>query len=161
MLGDDPQVDLFKFQGSRPEHSSKVIARLLGIAGATLGLAAAAILLFGKTAPKGPHETGVFLLAVAAILGYVALLIWARTAKKNPIQRQMRRLTNLMLGVPAELNKPKPQPPERVAVDLLEQIRFQQSISASWSGGVGLPLGFKLSGERGDRNRRARQDGVR
>jgi flagellar biosynthesis GTPase FlhF len=119
-------------------------ARLVGALGLGVLLLvgiAAAMLVFGKTAPEGPRETAYVLLAIAALAAYGCF----EFAFRASIDWE-----GLGLGWMARLRGNRQMPlgmPERRALKRLEEIRFQQSISSSVSGSVRLPLGIGVGAE--------------
>lgn len=140
VLGDKRREELAGGRSSRRRTRIRSLAKLLGGMAVALIAIGAAMLLTEKTAPEGPRETGSFLLVVGATLAYVAAAIWVNreswfTARHSGLRAQTG-------------DHPRDHlPPERVAEERFEQIKFQQSISSAQTGGVALPLGIKFGAE--------------
>ena len=119
-------------------------AQLIGVLGvAALGLAAvaAAMLIFDKTAPEGPQETAYVLFALAGVVAFG----WVEFAFRSDLDWDglgLRWVSRLFGSRHGPLGTPT-----RRALNLLEQIRFQQSISSSVSGGASLPFGVAIGAE--------------
>ena len=140
VIGEDRLAELSSLSWSvQNEQRRTSIARGLALAALLLALVAGAMLVLNKTAPEGPRETAIMLFAVAGLAGYVSLVLWVGGSGRG--QMRLRR----WMGISAS-DKP---PPEWVAQAHLEQIRYQQTISSNWSGGIELPMGIKVGGEGG------------
>jgi hypothetical protein len=120
-------------------------ARLLGVFGLLTLLvlaAAAAMLVFDKTLPEGPRETAYVLLAIGGLMA----VGWRALGIRSEIDWD-----GLGFGwLPRLLGGARVAPPgssERRALRLLEQIRFQQTVSSTLSGSARLPLGLAIGAE--------------
>lgn len=113
-------------------------ARFFSLVAAAIAVVGLAMLLLHRTAPKGPTETGLFLVATAAVIAYFGLLLWL-----NARPRRQQASSRFFPW----LDPPETQTPERIAEEHLEQIRFQQSITSGWGASMRLPLGIGVSGD--------------
>jgi hypothetical protein len=115
---------------------------LLGLAALIVGAIGGAMLLFDKTAPEGPRETAYVLFAVAGL----AVVACFQLVARSDIDWEGLGLP----GVARLFGGPRYMPlgtPERRALGLLEEIRFQQTVSANVSGAARLPLGISFGSE--------------
>lgn len=126
------------------------VAKVATYTGFLLMALGTAMLAFHQTEPEGPTQTGGTLLAVGFAAVYVAFLV---RVSNDP--RFAKRLAGFLVRafIPGG-EKSKPQvrsevSPEKIAIDRLEEIHFQQSISSKLSGGLTLPFGSSLGGEIG------------
>lgn len=118
-------------------------SRILGFVTVLLGLVGGAMVFFDRTLPEGPVETGYMLLGLAGLSLYLWLLTWLASGP-NAVSRFIRRFFAALAG---EVEDDGDITHERRAQRHLEEIKFQQSISAGWSGSVRLPLGLGLGRE--------------
>jgi len=121
------------------------IAAFAMYAGILLVLAGVAMLVFDRTKPEGAQETGLTLLAVGFAIAYVALLL--RQVYDPGFSQFIVKI--ITLGRYKEDEEPRrpPQSPEKIALERLEEISFQQSVSSGWSAGMKLPFGLSMSGD--------------
>jgi hypothetical protein len=130
-------------QTSAPKRRYRRLARFLEGATAILALAGGAMLLFDRITPQGPRETAYFLFAIAVVTFCVSLGIslYLDTSVRETVDRWRLRLSG----------NDRPTSPEKglesTAQEQLEQIRFQQSTTSSWSGSIELPLGIAIGNE--------------
>ena len=127
VLGEAGVADMYRRRtaGLQARHRRSA-ALALGIAGCVLLAAGGAILLANQTAPHGPRQTGFVFIIIGGLVVTAAmgLFQWAW------LQRGRGRA-----------NKPTP---EWQAEENLDEIRYQQTMEAGWSGGIQLPLGLTL-----------------
>jgi hypothetical protein len=113
-----------------------------GIATLLIAAVAVAMLVFDKTMPETPRETAYVLLAVAGLMA--SGWIWAIVSSDIDWEGLGMGWARLLVG--SRYYAPLGTP-QRRAQNLLEQIRFQQSISSSLSGAAKLPFGTTVGAE--------------
>ena len=143
VLGEDNLEEITRLNWQALARQRRVaLARFGLVAGLLLGAAGGLMLLTGQTAPREPEETGTFLVLLGALTAYVALLTLLR------IDRKLTRRVAGVFSSSQEGEKPERETsPEKRAQERLEEIQFQQSVSAGWSGGLKLPLGMSLGAD--------------
>lgn len=125
-------------------------ARLAMWAGGLMLLVGTAMLIFKKTRPEGPIETGISLLAVGFAAAYAGFIV--RVINDRKFARQAIKLFSLGMGGEGVEKGGRADPlpartPEQIALERLEEIGYQQSISSGWSGDLKLPFGLSLGGD--------------
>ncbi len=123
-----------------------LLAQLAMYAGGVLMIAAVAMLVFHRTSPQGPTETGGTLLVIGFAVAYIAFMV--RSSNDPRLARRVNAFLTWAMRMDKSKSKPRPKrSPEQVAGERLEEIGFQQSVSSGMSGGLKLPLGMSLSGD--------------
>ena len=145
VVGEDDLEEVKQGWRSLDRRRQAGIAAFGMYAGGLLFLAGVAMLVFDRTKPEGPQETGLTLLAVGFAIAYVALLL--RQAYDPGFARITAKIFTLGLYKEDEEQRRPPQSPEQVALERLEEIGFQQSVSSGWSAGMKLPFGLSLGGD--------------
>ncbi len=99
-------------------------ALALGAAGALLLAAGAVVIIARQTAPRGPQQTGIVFLFLGAAVSAAAVFLWQWAGRQRAHSAEGK------------------DTPLRLAEEHLQEIRYQQTLEAGWSGGLQLPLGI-------------------
>ncbi len=147
VIGEDGLDEMSQLSwGSLGRRRRALLAQLAMYVGGVLMIAAGAMLVFHRTSPKGPTETGGTLLILGFAVAYIAFMV--RGSNDPRFARRVNAFLTWAMHMDKSKSKPRPKrSPEQVAGERLEEIGFQQSVSSGVSGGLKLPLGMSLGGE--------------